>query len=343
MSPLLSDLNETASKKNIPLETYWELTYRCNLACEHCYVANESKEEARELSLEEITRTLDGLAAAGGLFVTFTGGEPMLRRDLFDIIAAARERSFAVSMFSNGTLIGADAARELHRLGVSETGISIYGATAAVHDSIMRVPGVFDRAIAGIEALKAAGVRVAMKSVILRQNFADFEGILALAEKLGVRSVADSVVTPRNDGAADTLEFHLAPEQLAEVYGHPYFSERAWQGPWERGPSPVCDAGRNSVAITPYGDVLPCLQFIVSMGNLREKAFAEIWADKGKYLDYMDIKEDELGECAKCGLRNFCGRCPGLALLERNSATAPCRSACLSAEARKILYEKRRG
>lgn len=335
-------LNEIACEKGIPLDVQWELTHRCNLRCSHCYITHEKSPRA-ELTLEEIDGILAQLADAGALFLTLTGGEALMRPDFFDILAAARRRSFAVVLFSNGTLIGRDTARKLAELSVVDVGISIYGATAGVHDPIMGVPGSFERSMAAIRYLREFGVKVTLKSVIIKENFHQFLDILALAESLGIRYILDPIVSPRNDGDLSSQQSQLSVEQVMELYTHPHFYPEEAQGPWQEGPEPTCYAGRNMVAVNPYGDVLPCVQFMALMGNLREKTFAEIWAAQEGYRQYKDLTAADLPECLACEIRHFCGRCPGMALLETGSVTKPCPAACLLARVRRQIHDMKTG
>jgi len=225
-------------------------------------------------------------------------------------------------------------------MGIVDVSISVYGATAEVHDHIVGMRGAFVRTISAIEDLKKAGVRATMKSVIMKSNFAQRTELLALAESLGMRYILDPVVSPRNDGGRDALVDRLDVEQIAELYRHPHFYPKENKGPWDEGPDPTCYAGRNTVAINPYGDVLPCLQFMLNMGNLREHAFSEIWREQRGYSEYKNLTGGDLKKCLECEIRNFCGRCPGLALIETGSVTEPCPVACSLARARKIINDE---
>ena len=339
MSPIMGKLNDLAAEKGIPLDVQWELTYRCNLACGHCYVAGCAADGRKELSLEEIENILDQLAAAGTLFLTLTGGEALVRPDFFDILAAARRRTFAVILFSNGTLIDIAVARRLAAMGVVDVGISVYGATPEVHDSIVGAPGAFRKTMSAISNLRGLGVKVTLKSVIMKENFQQYNDLIALAEKMGLRYILDPIVSPRNDGSRDALDSRLDVDRIVELYRHPHFYPEGMQGPWEQGPDPTCYAGRNIVAVNPYGDVLPCLQFLVPMGNLRERSFEEIWREQAGYREMKNLTLKDLPGCVDCSLQKFCGRCPGLALLETGSVTKPCPVACVLAEARKRIHD----
>ncbi|HOY64046.1 MAG TPA: radical SAM protein, partial [bacterium] len=146
---------EKAKRAGLTLSAHFELTRRCNLRCRHCYVCGG--DERREMSTEQVFRALDVLADSGTLFVTFTGGEPLVRRDFFEIAERAAEKNFAVRIFTNGTLIDEAAADRIAALNPLEVGISVYGATAETHDGITMSPGSFEKS-ASKRARRASGV-----------------------------------------------------------------------------------------------------------------------------------------------------------------------------------------
>ena len=143
-----------AEQRRTPLNMHLELTYRCNEQCVHCYCVVEHGKEAeaakRELTYEEIVRVLDQLAELGCLYVTFSGGEVLVRRDFFDIVEHARQRGFVYRVYTNGIGLTEERARRLAALEPLTVELSIFSADAAVHDAITRVPGSFDRLIAAV-------------------------------------------------------------------------------------------------------------------------------------------------------------------------------------------------
>jgi hypothetical protein len=143
--PLLSQIRVRAQEQNIPMHALLELTNNCNWWCRHCYITHRPAKG--ELTLDEIRPILDQLAELGVLFLTFTGGEPLTRKDFFDIAEYARQRDFSFSLFTNGTLITPTVADRLKELALERAEISILGAKAATHDAITQVEGSFDRTI----------------------------------------------------------------------------------------------------------------------------------------------------------------------------------------------------
>ena len=175
---LITDLNRKALERGVPLTVHLDVTYRCNERCEHCYLEHDGD---GEMSTAEIISTLDQLAAAGVFFLTISGGEPLIRRDIFEIIEYARSLRFNVKLKTNAILIREKEARRLRELNVEQVQISVYSHRAQVHDGISKVPGSLDRTIRGIRLLKAHGLKVTIANVLMKGNLDDAEGVRQLA------------------------------------------------------------------------------------------------------------------------------------------------------------------
>ena len=167
---LLALISAKADRNRTPLNVHLELTYRCNEQCVHCYCVVEHGREQevrrRELTLDEIRRVLDELADMGGLYLTLSGGEVMVRPDFFDIAEHARRRGFAYRVFTNGIGLTEAKVERLAALEPLTVELSIFSADPEVHDAITRVPGSFRRLMAAIDRLQRHGVRVYLKTVV---------------------------------------------------------------------------------------------------------------------------------------------------------------------------------
>jgi len=212
-----------AEQRRTPLNMHLELTYRCNEQCVHCYCVVEHGREAeaakRELTYDEHVRLLDELAEMGSLYVTFSGGEVLVRRDFFDIVEHARRRGFVYRVYTNGIGLTDERARRLAALEPLTVELSMFSVDPAVHDAITRVPGSFQRLMAAVHRLKAHGVRVYLKTVVMKPNMNDLVGVRALAKELGVFSHTFTCeVSPRIDGDIHgPSRFQLTEDELVEV------------------------------------------------------------------------------------------------------------------------------
>jgi MoaA/NifB/PqqE/SkfB family radical SAM enzyme len=180
-----------------PYSVTWGVTHPCNLRCPHCYDVSDTPRT--DLSTEESLAVIDRLDDIGINFVVFSGGEPLLRRDLFTLMEYCRKRNLEIGMRSNGTLITSKVAQRLAELELSVAGISLDGASAQSHDQI-RGEGSFQRAIAGIKQLTAANIRVNIEVVLSRLNAHEALACVKLAEALDVDEINFSALAPQGRG-----------------------------------------------------------------------------------------------------------------------------------------------
>jgi radical SAM protein with 4Fe4S-binding SPASM domain len=319
---LMDRVRDRAFAEGVPLAVHFDLTYRCNERCIHCYLDHD---DHGEMTTDEVTGVLDQLADAGTLFLTLSGGELLLRRDFFELLAYARALRFDVKIKTNAILLKAADAERIRALGVRQIQISVYSHRAAVHDAITKVPGSLERTVAAIRALTANGLKVTIANVLMRQNAADYDGVRVLAAELGAEYTMDPTITPKMDGDTSTLALRVPATQVLHL-----FKDRSLVGddfckPAASGPadpevldSLPCSAGHIACYVTPYGDVYPCVQFPLPSGNLRQQRFDEIWRHSPQLAEVRSIRTRDLATCPSCDFVSSCTRCPGLAYMEGN-------------------------
>ena len=282
-----------------------ELTYRCNLDCVYCY--NDVGKRGRPLSREDYESLLDDLAGMQVMNLTFSGGEPLAHPDLFPLGRRARELGFVVRLKTNGHAVGAEMAARLKReIDPFILEVSLHGARPETHDRQTRVAGSFARLVANLAAMRAEGLRVRINSTLTRWNEDEVEGMLDLAESFGMAVQFNPVVSPRDDGDLSPLELAPTPGGVAGLLATQKARSEArrvaagendvnaaavtagFQVAREGDdlaaaapPAKHCGAGSATVTIDPYGDVLPCVQWRVPVGNLREAGIREIWETSG--------------------------------------------------------------
>jgi radical SAM protein with 4Fe4S-binding SPASM domain len=341
VSTLLEHVVGRAEALKLPLSVQFDLTYRCNERCVHCYLDHD---DHGELTTREVKDVLDQLAAAGTLFLVFSGGELLLRTDFFELLEYARALRFDVKIKTNALLIKEAEAIRIRDLGVRQTQISIYSHRAEVHDGITKVAGSLDRSVAAIRFLKAQGLRVIIANVLMRQNVADYPGVQALAHELGVEFTLDPTITPKMDGDTSILEMRIPTAQLLRVYtdksliGEPV----TLPPPGDVDPDSLddtpCSAGHTACYVSPYGDIYPCVQFPLPSGNLRRERFDDIWRHSQQLEEVRAIRIRDLPTCSVCSLQLNCTRCPGLAYMEgnmRGPSSADCEKSMVFDEARR--------
>jgi radical SAM protein with 4Fe4S-binding SPASM domain len=318
----MQQLNQRALALGVPLSAHLDITYRCNERCEHCYLEHDDK---GEMSTAEIRDLLEQMADAGVFFLTLSGGEPLLRRDCFQVIEHARALRFNVKLKTNGVLIREREAARLRELGVEQVQISVYSHRAEMHDGITKVPGSLKRTLKAIRFLRAQGLKVTVANVLMRGNIHDSEQVQQLAREAGAHYTLDPTITPMMNGDRSVLKLRIGREELHQV-----FHNSSLVGSVEEicaPPSAVddnvldglpCSAGHTTCYVSPYGDVFPCVQFPLPCGNVRNQKFEEIWRDSPQLKEVRSIRARDLAVCSSCAHVGSCTRCPGLAYMEGN-------------------------
>jgi AdoMet-dependent heme synthase len=324
----------------------WEVTYRCNLKCLHCYLGpyTHNQEPAQsELSTAEMCGVLDQLLASGTFFVDFTGGELFCRPDIFEIMDYAKKIGLFFGIKTNGTLITEKIADRLKELGVSGVHFSLYGGTTASHEYVTGIPGSFARTINAIKLIKERKIRLAVNSTMMKCNAGELDNIRELGKELGVKTGFTPIIFPMvgQPGSAD--EVRMDDDQL-----HKLIIDMGWV-PGERYLTTsnlehhiLCSAGRIRCAISPLGEVIPCVIWRLPLGNLKQRSFTDIW--QGETAEGIrTIGINDLPTCAGCELSSYCSRCPGMVYLEKENGgiSGPSSVNCRMARALKEVRDNR--
>jgi radical SAM protein with 4Fe4S-binding SPASM domain len=302
----------------------WIATNLCNARCKHCS-SNSATREADELSTREAVGLVSQLADAGVVDLAISGGEPLLRRDLFEIIKHARSRELSVGVGSNGALLSRDQAQRLAECGIGRFQVSLDGLAPA-HDALRRWNGLFERALRSIETAYHAGLRVHVCCTINRTNWQELEPFTRLVSSLSVARLNYSRYVPTGRGT-DALD--LAPTQWRqvilscqelrrryagklEIVGHLaqqiLVDEEVQEMPGFLG----CQAGVGQGAVSANGTVYPCILLPLPLGSIREQPFDAIWSNSPVVAALRERQALE-GACSVCQVKNRCGGCRAVA------------------------------
>jgi len=309
---------EKGWNKRIPVAAHFEVTFRCNHDCVFCYNTREDEAGKTEMSVSDYRRAFKMVKELGVLFVTLTGGEPLLRKDFFEIAGAAKEEALALRIFTNGYLIDEEMAARIKKLVPFEVEMSIHGHNAETHEKVTRVKGSFDTLLQAVDNLRKLDVKVNLKSIITRFNEDELEGIVEIAKQKGCSITFDPVISPRDNGELSPIQYATDEEHLKKFWVEIYPKMRnSLLAPvvedncvWA-----VCGIGRASIAIDPYGDIFPCLQWREKIGNIKEVAdLKDLWHNSAVLNKVrgiaMRVKEEVLD---KVEYGNFCSYCPAVA------------------------------
>ncbi len=321
-----------------PSHPVWEMTTACNLHCIHCH-ASGGKRAPDELTTAEGKRLLDQLAEVRAFrMMAFTGGEPLVRSDLYELLAYAQALGFTNTIATNATLIDDRVALRLRRCGVVIAAVSVDGFDAETHDYVRGQPGAFRAALEGMRALRRAGILLHVNITAMEYNLDQMVPLMQLVDSLGAGILLMYQLVPVGRGrevgsaaldlgANERLIRFMARAQrdvraiMEPVAGPQYWPYLLQRNGIERGPFlrlaetvfHGCSAGRGFVYVKPNGEVWPCPFIEVSCGNVRETPFPRIWASS-PVLEDLRAREERLeGRCGECAYRRLCGGCRGRA------------------------------
>lgn len=316
-----------------PVHMVWLATDLCNARCLHCS-SNSARRRADELTTEEALRLVDELADVGVVDFAVSGGEPLLRPDLFRVVAHARRRGMAVGVGSNGAALPDRKLDRLLELGIGRLQVSLDGLDAS-HDRLRRWPGLFRRAVRNIHRAARRGLRVHVCCTVTSLNadeldaFVDFVVNELPVKRLNFsrfvptgrgtdaldlpsqrwRAVAEKCVALRESlrGRLDVVT-HLAQQVLVD--------ETAKATPAFSG----CQAGAGQGCVTANGTVQPCVLLPIPLGNIRARRFRSIWRESQLAGALRARRLD--GRCASCTVSRRCGGCRAVAYSKTGSALA---------------------
>ncbi|HEY7709905.1 MAG TPA: radical SAM protein [Candidatus Entotheonella sp.] len=325
----------------------WNLTQRCNLHCAHCYMsAYAGADTSGELSTGECRRVMDEIAQINPeALLILTGGEPLVRKDIFDLASYASDTGFTVVLGTNGVLLREAEAKRMRQSGIQGASISLDSVDAQRHDTFRRLPGSWEGAIRATRILNAEGLDFSIHMSITDWNAGELPAMIDLARQLGARVLNFFFLVRTGRGAdltdIDPQQYEQLLTTIARAQGvtsdHSDTLEDPWSVPagragemlirakcaphlrrilYELAPHSSllqnyaqgsCPAGKHYCRITPTGEVTPCPYMPVSAGNLRHTSFAEIWRQS---KPMHDLRHPQLGgKCGSCEFTQICGGC----------------------------------
>ncbi len=328
----------------------WEVTRSCNLACKHCRAEAHEEPYPGELTTKQALELIDTFPELGSPIVIFTGGEPLLRKDIFQLIDHANSLGLRCVMAPNGTLITPENALQMRQSGIQRCSISIDGPDSFSHDQFRGVPGAFESALRGIEYLKGAGVPFQVNTTVTKANLSQFKNIFDLAQNLGAAAWHIFLLVPTGRGAElgnqvisaqeyedvlnwfydfrKTTSMHLkatcAPHyyrimrQRAKAEGLPVTRENFGLDAMTRG----CLGGIGFCFISHTGQVQPCGYLDLDCGQTTSTPFPEIWRTSPYFLQFRDRLSYE-GKCGICEYHRVCGGCRARAFTMQGNHLAP--------------------
>lgn len=314
----------------------WEVTRNCNLSCGHCRASADLGPHTGELQTDACFKLLDEIAEVGNPIVILTGGEPLLRNDIFDIAHYGTDKGLRMVMAPNGTLITEPFAKQMAQAGIQRISISLDGASKESHDAFRGVKGAFEGAINGIKLAKEAGIEFQINTTITKANLDQIPAIQQLAVNLGAVAHHIFLLVPTGRGKymieqeISALEYEQTlnwfydqrdklPLQLKATCAPHYYRilrQRAkkdgktvsFQTHGLDAVTRGCLGGTGFCFISHQGVVQPCGFLNLNCGNIKKDSFSSIWNTSEIFLSLRDFKQLK-GKCGACEYKAVCGGC----------------------------------
>ena len=322
----------------------WNLTKRCNLNCDHCYLDADFRGGVRtdELGTEECFRVIDQIAEVNpNAFLILTGGEPLLRPDIYEIVRYAADKKFMVVLGTNGTMINHTVAKKIKDAGAHGVGISIDSMDAIKHNKFRGVDQAWENSTKAFEILNEVGVDFLIQMSVSEMNYKEIPDVVAYAESIGAIAfnLYFLVCTGRGQGNTDIsnaayeealktlyklqmdykgrlmINSKCAPQYKRVVY------ENDPESVYQRTYSGGCPAGTHYGRISPEGDLTPCPFIAESVGNLKDSSFKDLWNNAPLMNQLRDRKSLE-GKCGSCEFSSMCSGCRARAFAETGNYMA---------------------
>jgi radical SAM protein with 4Fe4S-binding SPASM domain len=310
-------------EKFVPLVMSWNVTRECNMKCSHCYINATDGKLQNELTTQEGKKLIDQISEVSHPLMILSGGEPLMRSDIFELIEYGSSKGLKMGLGSNGSLIDNEVARRLKDAGIATVSISIDSHIPKQHDEFRGVEGAWEKAVNACKALRKNNVLVQVNTTLTHENFDQIDDIMTLAEEIGVENFHLFFLVPT--GRATKLT-DISPQKyedmitrtFAKVSKHtlnvrpscaPQFMRIAKgmgldMRQWIRG----CIAGMYYCRVYPNGDVTPCPYLPIKLGNVREQSFKEIWLNSPVF-NALRNPDCLKGKCGICEYRQLCGGC----------------------------------
>lgn len=314
----------------------WEITRHCNLNCAHCRASALDQDYEGELDTPAALRLLDQIAEVGTPIVILTGGEPLMRRDVFELAEYGTRLGLRMVMAPNGTLVTEAVAGQMKATGIERISVSLDGATKERHDGFRGVEGAFEGALRGIEAAKSQGIEFQVNTTISRYNYDQIPDILHLAEQLGAVALHIFLLVPTGRGKyildqaitaeeyESTLNWfydqkkhtHLQLKATCAPHYYRILRQRAkaegisvtYQSHGLDALTRGCLGGTGFCFISHTGIVQPCGFLDLNCGDVTQSSFADIWWNSEVFNNLRNF-DNLKGKCGRCEYKAVCGGC----------------------------------
>jgi len=324
----------------VPKWIAWEVTRRCNLSCVHCRSASTMNSFDTAFNTEEARKLIDDISSFSSPVIVLSGGEPLLRQDLFEIASYGSDKGLRMCIATNGSLVTDEICEKMKAARIKMVSMSLDGSEAKTHDNFRNQQGAFEGVVRAASLFNKHGIEFLVNSSFTKRNQKEIPDVMKVAKKLGAKAWYMFMIVPTGRGEEIMAEL-ISKEDYEEILKWHYETEKdetdmlmrptcaphyyrivpqmnklAEEGDklarrtlkFSTGGSKGCLAGQVICLITAEGDVFPCSYFPRSAGNVKETPFKDIWEKSPLFQELRDFKKYK-GKCGACEYINVCGGC----------------------------------
>lgn len=310
------------SNERILESVYFEVTQKCPYNCVHCFCLQDGRQE---LTTEEIKNILDQLFELGTVFLTITGGDPLIREDFNEIYLYAKKKGFLINLFTNAFLIDNEKIKLFKEYLPYNIDITLYGASKEVYEKFVRRKDSFEVFCENIEELKKSHIPFRLKSLVSKINIKEIRELVKFAKRYCDSYYYKEYITPKLNGDKTPLKWRCTPKEIVDIEDNDKQVKEEWMRIINEtsnndfiGKGLKCTQGFRDIAIDAYGKAFFCSVLRYKGINLKENSVKDAWNYLIRQRDFFDeiVKKSE---CANCGFRYICNWCPADSLLENGT------------------------
>ncbi|MDR1897824.1 MAG: radical SAM protein [Prevotellaceae bacterium] len=302
-----------------PVTATWEITYKCNQTCIHCYEDCNYTKSMQDLDMVSIKNILSELHKNGCFILTITGGEPLIRKDIFDILKLSKDMNFSVILYSNASLINDSYISKIKELGIAKMCITLFGLDSETHDKIANNKGLHKKTLENIIKIREANIPVRINTPLTKYNFDGYREVVSFAKKMSCEFKITPTITPKDDGNISPLTLCINDTQLETIFLDEEINEKFAEDELslqDRLNIVPCNVAFSNIAISANGKVYPCNTFKLECGDLMNKSLSSIWSDSDVLNILRTTQIKQIDECNLCPKLAFCLPCPAYSWLE---------------------------
>ena len=366
---------EWATENGFLYSASWEITYRCNERCVHCFnpgashvEGDKSFRKVEEVDTKKILKTIDELHSLGVFRLLITGGELFLRKDIFEIIEYINKKRISYTFYTNGTLLDKDKIEKISRYYPNRVELSLYSADAHAHDKITRLKNSWKKTVDAALLFKKLKINTSLKMVVMKDTINHVDQFTDFCDKNNLEYALEYQMSAGVDGNAFPIK-NLLPDakdlilsgfnEKSPLYVGTLKKSRSYDAKKLEGDF-VCGAGRTTMNITSEGNISPCNSLPLEYGNIKTDSIEKIWKNSSvgkkefakyskevslngsnseKLSSWQGVRRGMYDVCGSFERCNWCQKCPGMAYLETGSELKPSTTNCRNSAARMIAYD----